>query len=44
MRGCQAQSGFPKITVDKKYKLKKKKGGGGGFCSASQWTTVLDLD
>lgn len=41
MRGCQAQSGFPKITVDKKNKLKKK---GGGFCSASQWTTVLDLD
>lgn len=30
MRGCQAQSGFPKITVDKKNKLKKKKGGGGG--------------
>lgn len=30
MRGCQAQSGFPKITVDKKNKLKKKKRGGGG--------------
>lgn len=29
MRGCQAQSGFPKITVDKKNKLKKKKGEGG---------------
>lgn len=28
MRGCQAQSGFPKITVDKKNKLKKKRGGG----------------
>lgn len=27
MRGCQAQSGFPKITVDKKNKLKKKGGG-----------------
>lgn len=28
MRGCQAQSGFPKITVDKKNKLKKKGEGG----------------
>lgn len=35
MRGCQAQSGFPKITVDKKNKLKKKRGGGGSVVPPS---------
>lgn len=35
MRGCQAQSGFPKITVDKKKQIKKKKGGGGSVVPPS---------